>query len=77
MTVDGGLGDVAQEPARPVAGAGESEQLRMFVDEAGGDLPLPEGLVTHQPLEEGDVGRDPADTELPECAPHPIDRAFP
>ena len=75
VAVDGGLGDVAKEPARPVAGTDEGEQLRMVVDEAGGDPPLPECIVAHQPFEEGDVGGDPADPELPERAPHPVDRA--
>ena len=77
VTVDGGLGDVAQEPARPVAGTDEGEQLRVVVDEAGGDLPASKCLIADESLQEGDVGRDPADPELPQRTPHPIDRALP
>ena len=76
MAVDGGLGDVAQESARPVPRAGEGQQVRVVVDEAGGDLPVPERLVTDQPLQEGDVGGDSADAELAQRTSHPVDGAF-
>ena len=76
VAVDGGLGDVAKQAARPVARAGEGEKLRVVVDEAGRHLPLPERLVAHEALEKIDVGRDPSDPELLERAAHAVDRAF-
>ena len=76
VAVDGGLGDVAQQPARPVARAGEGEQRRIVVDEAGRHLPAPEGIVVDEAFEKGDVGRDAADAELPQRTPHAVDRGF-
>ena len=76
VAVDGGLGDVAKQAARPVARTGEGEKLRVVVDEAGCHLALPECLVAHEALEKIDVGRDPPDPELLERAAHAGDRAF-
>ena len=74
VAVDGGLGDVAQEPARPVARAGESQELRVVVDEAGRHLPAARTrFVTDQTLEEIDVGGDAPDAELLERAAHAVD----
>ena len=77
MAVDGDLGDVAEQPARPIARAREGQQRRVVVDEAGRDPAVPERLVADEALEERDVGRDPPDPELPEGAPHAADRARP
>ena len=76
VAVDGGLGDVAQQAACPVARAGEGEQLRVVVDEAGGHLALAKRLVADQALEKVDVGGDPPDPELLQRAPHAVDRAL-
>ena len=76
VAVDGGLGNVAKQAARPVARAGKGEKLRVVVDEAGRHLALPERLVAHEPFEEIDVGRDPPDPELLERAAHAVDRAL-
>ena len=76
MAVDGGLGDVAKQAARPVARAGKSKQLRIVVDEARRHLSLPKRLVADEPFEEIDVGGDSPDAELLERAAHAVDRTL-
>ena len=74
MAVDGDVGDVGQDLRRPVAARAEMEELGRRVDELGGVGIVEERRVLQQVLDEGDVGRDPADAELAQRPVQPRDR---
>ena len=74
MAVDGDVGDVGEDLGRSVAAGGEAEELGRGVDEPGGVGVVEKRRVLQQVLDEGDVGRDAADAELPERPVEPGDR---
>ena len=74
VPVDGDVGDVGQDLRRPVAARREMVQLGGRVDELGRVGIVEERRVLEQVLDEGDVGRDPADAELAERPVEPRDR---
>ena len=77
MAVDGDLGDVAEQPARPVAGTRKGEKRGVVVDEAGRHPAVPECVVADESFQERDVRGHPPDPELAKRAPHAVDRSLP
>ena len=71
--VDGDVGQVGQQPGAAVGGVPRGEQLRVGLDEAGGDAAGGEVRVLQHGLQERDVGRHAADPELGERPPGPGD----
>ena len=62
--VDGDVGQVGQQPGATVGGVPGGQQLRMRLDEAGGDPAGGEVRVVQHRLQERDVGGHTADPEL-------------
>ena len=71
--VDGDVGEVGEQLGAAVARGAGREQLRVVLDEAGGDPAGREVGVVEHGLEERDVGGDAADAELRDRAAGPLD----
>jgi hypothetical protein len=66
MAVHRDVGEIGEKPGRAIPPWREVEQLVMLVDEARGVFGRLEGGVGDQVLDEGEVGRDPADAKFAE-----------
>ena len=68
--------DFTKEPQKlgsPVPACGEVEQLRGVIDKARGENPGAEVVVTHDTLQERQVGLDATNAELRQSTAHPGD----
>ena len=72
--VDGHVGEVGQQLGAAVGRRAGGEQLRVVLDERGGDVPGPEVRVVEDRLQERDVRGHAADPELRDRPPGPVDR---
>ena len=76
MAIDGDVGQIVEQLGRAVAPLDLREQLRRLVDEPRRVAVVAELRMANDRLEEGQVGRHAADTELAQRAIHPADRLF-
>ena len=74
--VDGHVGQVGEQLGASVGRGPGREQLRVRLDEAGGQAPGPEVGVVQDGLQERDVGGHAADAELGQGAAGAVDRGL-
>ena len=69
------LAQVGQQFAGPVSARPERKEPGVGIDEFGMNFPGLKRFMENHVFQEGDVGLDPADPELPQGPVHPLNRA--